>query len=378
MTRTMSSTALLTVALVVTLVATVAGGAMAAWAVSQSVVAALEGGKRDRARMLLDRSAADSRRLFDDLDEFRTVSQDETAVAVLAIQDRADWTLRAIGLVGGGFLVMSAFAWVLILRLVNSQRHALAERMQALEASNRELEAFAGRVAHDMRNVLSPIRLAADAIDASSTDPATRAIAERIGRSCLRGSDLVEALLTFSRAAGRADTAPQSAKLAKELANVLEQLEQQIRDTGVQVLQRVPKSAYVAITPALLHVVLVNLIGNAVKFMQDCTDRRLTVYACEEGEHWRIDVSDTGPGIPESEIDHVFEALYRGAGARGSGVGLGLATVKRVVESHGGRVELRSSPGRGTTVTVCLPRAVSRVARANHEGAPTTPAISTS
>lgn len=310
-----------------------------------------------RAGLLLDENAGASHRLFHQLEEFRRVSLAETDRAV---EDIGRETQRTIRIASASWLALAAvlaLAWTLILRLLAGQRRALADRMQALEAANRELEAFSGRVAHDMRDVLSPIGLGVEVIEKTSRDPAMLGVAQRIGRSSARGRELVEGLLVFSRAAGRPGAAPGEAEIARELADVLDQLEQPIRAAGVQVETRVPPAARVAVPPALFHVVLANLVGNAVKFMRGCPERKLAIEASEHVDGWRIELADTGKGIPAAELGRVFEALYRGARSTGSGVGLGLATAKRIVESHGGHIELASTPGRGTTVTLVLPRA---------------------
>ena len=69
-----------------------------------------------------------------------------------------------------------------------------------------------------------------------------------------------------------------------------------------------------------------------------------------------IEVADTGPGIPEDEVESVWDELYRGKGARGvPGSGLGLALARAIIERHGGQIRLRSRAGQGTVVTVRLP-----------------------
>ena len=104
----------------------------------------------------------------------------------------------------------------------------------------------------------------------------------------------------------------------------------------------------------LLVLAVHNLLTNAIKFTQpgDTIEMR----AFEDGSQVVIEVADTGPGIPESEIPHVWQELYRGAGARGvQGSGLGLALVRAIVSRHEGEITLRSRPGEGTVFTMRLP-----------------------
>jgi len=104
----------------------------------------------------------------------------------------------------------------------------------------------------------------------------------------------------------------------------------------------------------LLVLAIHNLLDNAIKFTQprDTIEMR----AFENDNQVVIEVADTGHGIPEDEITHIWEELYRGAGARGTqGSGLGLALVKAIVLRHDGAITLRSRPGEGTVFAMRLP-----------------------
>ncbi len=104
----------------------------------------------------------------------------------------------------------------------------------------------------------------------------------------------------------------------------------------------------------LLFLAVHNLLDNALKFTRrgDTVEMR----AFEDGANVVVEVADTGPGIPDAELPHVWEELYRGEGARGvPGSGLGLALVRAIILRHGCRIDLRSRPGQGTVVTIRLP-----------------------
>ncbi len=105
-----------------------------------------------------------------------------------------------------------------------------------------------------------------------------------------------------------------------------------------------------------LRQVLDNLIANAVKFSHPGDVVR--VVTTRDGGGWRIDVTDTGIGIPAAEIGHLFDRFVRASNARTSGrpgTGLGLSVVQAVVEMHGGRVVVESALDRGTTFSIYLP-----------------------
>lgn len=106
--------------------------------------------------------------------------------------------------------------------------------------------------------------------------------------------------------------------------------------------------------PDLLLLAIHNLLDNAVKFTSP--GDTIEVRAFDDGSDIVIEVADTGPGIPEIEIDQVWEELYRGEQARSvPGTGLGLPLVQAIIKQHGGTVELRSRPNQGTVFSVHLP-----------------------
>jgi signal transduction histidine kinase len=106
--------------------------------------------------------------------------------------------------------------------------------------------------------------------------------------------------------------------------------------------------------PDRLDRVLVNLVGNALKY----STGRVVVSAARAGELVRISVADEGPGIAPADQERLFQRYYRGRRHEGEGLGLGLYIVRCLVEAHGGRVELTSAPGEGSTFSFTLPIAV--------------------
>jgi signal transduction histidine kinase len=104
----------------------------------------------------------------------------------------------------------------------------------------------------------------------------------------------------------------------------------------------------------LLVLVLHNLLDNAIKFTR--TGDTIEMRAYEDGRQVVIEVADTGPGIPDDDLDYIWEELYRGENARGvQGSGLGLALVRAVVSRHEGNIELRSRPGEGSVFMLRFP-----------------------
>ncbi|MCL4503619.1 MAG: ATP-binding protein [Deltaproteobacteria bacterium] len=108
------------------------------------------------------------------------------------------------------------------------------------------------------------------------------------------------------------------------------------------------------VDPLLFRRLLENLLGNAIKFSPPGTTVLLKVW--QEKRELGFAVKDQGPGIPPEELSHLFQFFYRGkAGGGQEGFGLGLATVKRIVDSQGGRLWVDSAPGQGSTFNFTLP-----------------------
>jgi len=126
-------------------------------------------------------------------------------------------------------------------------------------------------------------------------------------------------------------------------------------DLEIEVSVHLTSGGRVAIQPDRLRQVLVGLVDNAMRHTPQGGWIRLM--AREESTTARITVSDSGEGIPEDVLPHVFERFYRGEAARreGQGAGLGLAISKQVVERYGGQIYVRSAVGKGTTVVIVLP-----------------------
>jgi signal transduction histidine kinase len=111
----------------------------------------------------------------------------------------------------------------------------------------------------------------------------------------------------------------------------------------------------VSCDPADAERLVVNLLSNAVKYTKQ---GGVTVSLGRDGDRVRLDVADTGIGIPQDALPHLFQEFYRASNAKAveeSGTGLGLSIVKLLVERYGGQIAVASQEGKGTTFTVSLP-----------------------
>lgn len=235
-------------------------------------------------------------------------------------------------------------------------------RIRELESVRRE---FVANVSHEFRTPLSVISgyletLAEDELDRDMTRRSVAAMQ----RHALRLNRLIEDLLTISRmeekGGGRLDLA--RIQLEPLLRGVIEGAECESASRGVAVRLDIPGNLpSVEVDSYRIEQVFANLLANALRHGIPSPDApaEVVVSAFLSGNEVAVSFRDNGPGIPLADQKHIFERFYRVGGDRArqsGGTGLGLSIVKNVVQAHGGRVSLESSPGRGSTFTVYLGR----------------------
>jgi len=227
-----------------------------------------------------------------------------------------------------------------------------------LQTSNHELEQFAGRISHDLRNPLMAlsgfIELAADSPELADAPQASRALA-RAEAAADRMSTMISDLLDFARVGGEV---PRVAAVDVEdvMAAVIDDLDTPLAQTGATI--EVDAPAPVVADPTLLRGLLQNLVANAVKFSATTSDAPHIIVRVEPlPDGSRITVDDNGPGIPEPQREKVFGLMERGDQTDVAGLGIGLSTCRRIVEGHHGRIGIAESAAGGASVWVVLPHA---------------------
>jgi signal transduction histidine kinase len=297
---------------------------------------------------------ADLSRLLDDLIQLNRAGAHDAIDRVRALEQKTMDVQFGSRLVGFGLVLL--VGWWGSREIADHDRH-VARHAAELEARNRDLDAFAGRVAHDIKNALGPVVIAPGMLRRSSRD-STRVseIADRTERAARRAAAILDALLAFSRAS-RASEHDEPGSLRMAVKDVTDELAPLVARLDVTVHADDVPDVHVACPPGLLHILLANLCGNAVKFLEGQRERRVRISASIEGSSCRIDVEDSGPGIPEPAQEHLFEPFYRVEGSHVPGTGIGLATARRIVESRGGRIAVTSALGQGARFSVWLPLA---------------------
>jgi signal transduction histidine kinase len=256
----------------------------------------------------------------------------------------------AYGLDGLSAMVAGVFATQTI-RLHRRQRRAIEVRAS-------ELETFAVRVAHDIRSPLTPALYALQrvSIRLAPEDPA-RGLVDRGLRSIQTIDRTVEGLLAFA-SARTAPARTQASSVSDVVGAVVAEYYDAAAAVGITLSVERADTSMVACAAGILASILGNLVGNAIKYMGGSEVRRVVVRAVAGGDRVRLEVEDTGPGLPEGAAARVFEAYVR-ADTSAPGLGLGLATVRRLAVAHGGAAGVLAAKPHGCIFWVDLPVAPS-------------------
>jgi len=239
-----------------------------------------------------------------------------------------------------------------------------AERASSMKSS------FLGMVSHELRTPLTAIQLLVDRLleDASLSAKARKSV-ERMASSVTRLAALVDSLLQFARLQHRTvKTSIERVDLGAVVADLAPEFETAARNKGLafEIRRETPRpgsgSLVIESDLKLVRLVLATLLENAVKFTEE---GGITVTARVEGPHGVLRIEDTGPGISDADRARIFEPFHHVAETRHKhvpGVGLGLSLVREIVDNLGGKIEVRSAVGKGSTFIVTLPVAAARAA----------------
>jgi len=262
-----------------------------------------------------------------------------------------------------GRFVTIEIAFIVLMSLV-----ILAATVFGLRYTVRQLElaqlksGFVSNVTHELKTPIALIRLAVETLEMRrySTPEEGERFIHAIGRETLRLSQLVDNILDFARLeAGQRVFRFESVDLVQVVREALESFRPRLEHQGFELIVEIPDQLPpVSGDPtALTHCVL-NLLDNAIKYSR--TRREVRVAAGTRGSFVTVSVGDKGIGISPGDQKSIFEKFVRletGLVHDVKGAGLGLSLVDQIIRAHGGRVEVESVPGEGSTFTLVLPAA---------------------
>ncbi len=232
------------------------------------------------------------------------------------------------------------------------------KRAEALAEIDRAKTTFFSNVSHEFR---TPLTLMIGPLEETLADTSVSAtVHDRLDvahRNSVRLLKLVNTLLDFSRLeAGRIEAVYEAVDLQALTLELASMFRSAIEKAGLKlIVEGSPLEAEVYVDREMWEKIVFNLLSNAFKFT---FEGEITVRLQKSGENVELEVSDTGTGIPEAELSHLFERFHRVKGARGrsyEGSGIGLALVQELVKLHGGAVRVKSEVGKGSTFTVSIP-----------------------
>ena len=288
----------------------------------------------------------------------------------IAMMDRPrTWSSAELGLIQH---VAGNAAYGLIQSHLISSQQQVVKQLRDLDKAKTD---FLATVNHELRTPLTSIMAYLDMIQESTEHPVSKEVHQMLDivvRNTERLRTLIEDMLSVSR--GGLDTTEMHlapVRLGRTLDLVAAALRPLATLQNVTIdVDPVPEDPEILADEVQLQQVFTNLVSNAIKFTP--SGGRIEVgsesLAAADGSKWAtVRIADTGIGISGDEIDHVFTRFYRASNAMNGaipGTGLGLAISKDIVDRHGGRIDVASTLGIGTTVTVSLPLGTDR-AQAN-------------
>lgn len=228
--------------------------------------------------------------------------------------------------------------------------------LRRVEAIRRD---FVANVSHELKTPVGALSLLAETVEGAADDPeAVRRFAARMQQESVRLSNLVQDLMTLSRVQGDEPLLEHRTVMLEDVAaEAIDRCRLKAGSKNIELTMSGVADLRVRGDEELLTTALRNLIDNAVAYSPENTRVVVSSRLPDDG-HIEISVTDQGIGIPDEDLERIFERFYRVDPARSrqtGGTGLGLAIVKHVTSKHGGEVRVWSKEGSGSTFTIRLP-----------------------
>ena len=213
-----------------------------------------------------------------------------------------------------------------------------------LDSLLRREQEFTANASHELRTPLTAIHTSCELLaDDRMLAPKSAQRVAAIAKAARRMSTEIEALLLLARE--QAPGEDQTVSVAEIVNDMVEPYRTELRDRGLGLDIDIAPDAVLTLNPRVLQLVISNLVRNAIQ----CTvEGRIGIRFHDDA----LEISDTGVGIPASQLDRIFERYYRVDDARPGGTGLGLAIAKRVCDQFGWRIHAASVEGQGSTFTL--------------------------
>ena len=238
-------------------------------------------------------------------------------------------------------------------RLVSERSSELLDAQRELEKTKRlsDIGTLAATVAHELRNPLAAIAMAASNVKRKAADPALDRHFQNIEKKIAESNQIINNLLFYSRL-----RTPQYEEV--DLDGIIEEcvstaLGMAQKKTSLLIDRGLPGNLVIEADPLQMKELLANMLGNACDAVASTAGGTVRIRTEENDAAVLISVEDTGPGIDKKILDKIFEPFFS---TKAKGTGLGLFVCRQIAGLHGGSIKVESSPGKGTAVRAELPR----------------------
>ena len=240
------------------------------------------------------------------------------------------------------------------LNVLSNEFNDLISRLQTSEKKRSQ---FVSDASHELKTPLSSIKLLTDSILQNNMDEETvKEFVGDIGNEADRLNRMSQKLLTLSRIDIQSDNDRDIIYIAPTVKKVVRMLSEMANNNNITIVEKLEKDSPVLILEDDLYQIIFNLIENGIKY--NVRNGMLTIALDRSEDNVIIRVQDTGVGIPEESLSHVFERFYRVDKARSrstGGSGLGLSIVRNIVEKNNGTIQVESRIGHGSIFTLAFP-----------------------
>ena len=240
------------------------------------------------------------------------------------------------------------------LNLLADEFNELTDRLQVSENKRRQ---FVSDASHELKTPLASIKLLSDSILQNDMDQATiREFVGDIGNEAERLNRMSHKLLSLSRIDSQNDGDCEIILMSPSIKRASRMLSELAHNSNITIYEELQQDSPILMLEDDLYQIVFNLMENGIKY--NTPGGKLTITLSRQEDNAILSFTDTGVGIPEESMPHIFERFYRVDKARSrksGGSGLGLAIVKNMVERNGGQISATSTPGSGSTFTVTFP-----------------------
>ncbi|HEX8546011.1 MAG TPA: ATP-binding protein, partial [Cytophagaceae bacterium] len=260
-------------------------------------------------------------------------------------------------IIAGFVAILIAFAVVFIISKDISKKERIEYELRVLNANK---DKFFSIISHDLRGPIKAIRALSDLLVNTKDVEMQQEIASHLNSSAVKATDLLENLLTWARSQmDKIDFNPTIFSIKEIVDENIASLLSSASQKEITLVNEVPKNFMVRADRNMVDVVIRNLMSNSIKFSN--ANGIVSINLRPKGrDKVEVIVKDTGVGIPAKELTRIFnlDNNYSTKGtANEEGTGLGLRLVKEFIEKNGGRIQVQSNPGKGSTFTFSLKKA---------------------